>query len=128
MSNVTTFTPSYPDAQRNAIIRNGLDAATQGNGTLDSQWPTCVACAVLSRSWTRTGTAVPAACSSCFERYCWNGTTAVNAAVVGGGGGAEYNPTFKIGDSTKGESAGARMVGRSAWALVVGLVAALMVL
>jgi lysophospholipase len=131
LSNVTTFTPSYPDSERNAIILNGLNAATQGNGTLDAQWHTCVACAVLSRSWTRTGTAVPAACSACFKRYCWNGTTAVDAAVVSGGGGAEYNPTFKIGDqSGGGESAGARVVvaGRSAWALVVGLVAAVMVL
>jgi lysophospholipase len=131
LSNVTTFTPSYPDSERNAIILNGLNAATQGNGTLDAQWHTCVACAVLSRSWTRTGTAVPAACSACFKRYCWNGTTAVDAAVVSGGGGAEYNPTFKIGDqSGGGESAGARVVvaGRPAWALVVGLVAAVMVL
>ncbi|KAK4128916.1 hypothetical protein N657DRAFT_629925 [Parathielavia appendiculata] len=134
-SNVTTFTPSYPDNQRDAIIRNGLDAATQGNGTLDGQWLTCVACAVLSRSWTRTGTAVPAACEACFERYCWNGTTAgASAAVVGGGGGAEYSPTLKIGggDGSSGESGASGSVrvavGRSGRALAVGLVAALMVL
>ncbi|KAK4239904.1 lysophospholipase catalytic domain-containing protein [Achaetomium macrosporum] len=131
MSNVTTFTPSYPLDQRNAIIRNGYDAATQGNGTLDSQWPTCVACAVLSRSWTRTNTSVPAACASCFERYCWNGTTVASAAVVSGGGGAEYQPTFKIGDGSSSSSSAAAVVGltgRSAWALLVGLVAAVVVL
>ncbi|KAK4043717.1 lysophospholipase catalytic domain-containing protein [Parachaetomium inaequale] len=131
MSNVTTFTPSYSLPERDGIIRNGYDAATQGNGTLDAQWTTCVACAVMSRSWTRTGTAVPAACATCFERYCWNGTTAgASVAVVGGGGGAEYAPTFKIGDGVSGgESAGVRVVvGRSATALVVGLVAAVFVL
>ena len=74
-SNVSTFDPSYNDTQRNAIIRNGYDVATLGNGTLDSEWPTCVACAVLSRSFTKTGFAVPEACTRCFEMYCWNGTT-----------------------------------------------------
>ncbi|KAG7292473.1 hypothetical protein NEMBOFW57_002508 [Staphylotrichum longicolle] len=129
MSNVTTFTSSYPDAQRDAIIRNGYDGATQGNGTLDAQWRTCVACAVLRRSWTRTGTAVPAACAACFERYCWNGTVVTDAPIVGGGGGAEYQPTPKLGAgaSTEASGAGGRLAG-SPWALVVGVVAAVAVL
>ncbi|KAK4105373.1 phospholipase-like protein [Parathielavia hyrcaniae] len=141
-SNVSTFEPSFPDAQRDAIIRNGLDGATQGNGTLDGQWPTCVACAVLSRSWARRGDAVPAACDACFERYCWNGTTAAEAGAAvdgGGGGGAEYQPTLKIGgedgENGGGDSDGpgdsgsvGRVVGFSGWASVVGLVVALMFL
>lgn len=127
MSNVTTFTPSYPLDQRNAIIRNGYEAATQGNGTLDDQWTTCVACAVMSRSWTRTKTEVPQACKSCFDKYCWDGTTAgASANVVGGGGGEEYEPKFKIGDEGGGESAGVRVMGSSGWALVIGLAAAVL--
>lgn len=130
MSNVTTFTPSYTLPERDGIIRNGYNAATQGNGTLDAQWQACVACAVMSRSWARTDTTVPAACNSCFERYCWNGTSAdANVAIASGGGGAEYEPTFKIGNENSGdESAGVKVVGRSAWALMVGLVAAVAVL
>jgi lysophospholipase len=129
MSNVTTFTPSYTLPERDGIIRNGYDAATQGNGTLDAQWQACVACAVMSRSWARTDTAVPAACNSCFERYCWNGTTAdASVAIASGGGGAEYEPTFKIGNGNPDDSAGVKVVGRSAWALMVGLVAAVAVL
>ncbi|KJR81369.1 lysophospholipase [Sporothrix schenckii 1099-18] len=83
-SNVSTFDPSYSLAQRNAIIQNGFNAATRGNGTLDARWPTCLACAVLSRSFTRTQTEVPAVCSSCFAQYCWNGTlsTADNGAYA----------------------------------------------
>lgn len=129
MSNVTTFTSSYPDAQRDAIIRNGYDGATQGNGTLDAQWRTCVACAVLRRSWARTATAVPAACAACFERYCWNGTVVTDAPIVSGGGGAEYQPTPKLGEgaSTEASGAGGRLAG-SLWALVVGVVAAIAVL
>lgn len=96
-SNVSTFTDSYPLAQRNDIITNGLNAASQGNATLDAQWPACVACAALSRSFARTNTAVPAACQSCFDKYCWNGT--VDTRDPG-----EYEPAFKIEDLTTASS------------------------
>lgn len=74
-SNVSTFDPSYTDEERNSMIKNGYNAATMGNGTVDSGWRTCVACAILSRSLERTGTTVSPTCRSCFSRYCWNGTT-----------------------------------------------------
>ncbi|KAI1384104.1 lysophospholipase catalytic domain-containing protein [Hypoxylon trugodes] len=74
-SNVSTFDPSYPDEQRNSIIKNGYNVATMGNGTLDKEWPACVACAILSRSLERTNTQLSATCQGCFSRYCWNGTT-----------------------------------------------------
>jgi lysophospholipase len=73
-SNVSTFTLSYNNTERNAIIQNGYDVATMGNGTLDKDFPTCVGCAVLSRSWERTGTTVPDVCQMCFTKYCWDGT------------------------------------------------------
>ncbi|KAB2572337.1 Lysophospholipase 1 [Lasiodiplodia theobromae] len=72
-SNISTFTREYSISQRNAMIENGYDVATMGNGTLDSQWPTCVGCAIMSRSWNRTGTTVPDVCTECFNKYCWNG-------------------------------------------------------
>ncbi|OBT92870.1 Lysophospholipase 1 [Pseudogymnoascus verrucosus] len=73
-SNVSTFDLSYNNTERNNIIQNGYDVATMGNGTVDEQWPTCVGCAILSRSLSRTGTNVPDVCAQCFNRYCWNGT------------------------------------------------------
>lgn len=92
LSNVSTFDPTYNNTQRNMIIRNGYDVATLGNGTMDSEWPTCVACAVLSRSFHKTGTALPAACVSCFDRYCWNGTlSSANPSQ-------NYTPAFKLGE------------------------------
>jgi lysophospholipase len=130
MSNVTTFTPSYTRAERDAIIRNGYNAATQGNATaaLDAQWPACVACAVLSRSLHRTGTAVPSVCSDCFERYCWNGTTVAASAAAAG----EYEPTFKIRNEGPGSedkaSAAAGIPARRGSSAVVGLVVGLFVM
>ncbi|KAL1850827.1 Lysophospholipase 1 [Paecilomyces lecythidis] len=73
-SNVSTFDPSYDNTQRDAIILNGYNVATMANATRDSNWPTCVACAILSRSMERTNTAVPDNCTQCFSKYCWNGT------------------------------------------------------
>ncbi|KAH1545353.1 hypothetical protein KXX57_004648 [Aspergillus fumigatus] len=88
-SNVSTFDLQYNTSERNAIIENGYDVATLGNGTVDSNWPACLACAILSRSFERTNTTVPKTCSTCFKTYCWNGT--INATTPG-----DYYPTLKL--------------------------------
>lgn len=98
-SNVSTFTMSYSNEERNNIINNGYNVATMGNGTMDSKWPVCVACAVLSRSLARTRTAVPQECSNCFDRYCWDGTT--NYTAPGG-----YEPDFYLAEGAASASAG----------------------
>ena len=120
MSNVTTFQDSYSNAFRNDAIRNGLNAATQGNGTIDAQWPTCVACAVLSRSLDRTGTEVPRACRECFDRYCWDGTLDKKEP-------APYLPDFIIGNETtvEAESAATRSLngGVASWSALVAAAA-----
>ena len=120
LSNVSTFDPDFNDTQRNLIIRNGYEAATLANSTLDSQWPACVACAVLSRSWTRTGTTVPAECTTCFNRYCWNGT--VNSTAASG----NYTPAFKVGEISSAASALSARVGEYAFVLVLAISLALL--
>ncbi|PYI22298.1 hypothetical protein BO86DRAFT_68604 [Aspergillus japonicus CBS 114.51] len=74
-SNVSTFKPEYEESQRDQIIQNGYDVATMGNNSRDTDWSTCVGCAILSRSLERTNTSVPDICNRCFDKYCWNGTT-----------------------------------------------------
>ncbi|KAF2874453.1 lysophospholipase catalytic domain-containing protein [Massariosphaeria phaeospora] len=77
-SNTTTFQMSYNTTERNAMIQNGYNVATQGNATRANgeDWPTCLGCAILSRSFDRNGETVPDACQQCFTKYCWNGTLA----------------------------------------------------
>ena len=87
-SNVSTFDPSYNTSERNAIVMNGYNVATMGNASADAAWPTCVGCAMLSRSLERTKTAVPSACAQCFQKYCWDGT--VNSTNP-----APYEPAYK---------------------------------
>ncbi|KAI9834676.1 MAG: Lysophospholipase 1 [Phylliscum demangeonii] len=88
-SNTSTFQLAYATAERDAMIQNGYEMATQAHAALDPLWPTCVACAVLQRSLVRTGTPRPAACQSCFQRYCWDGTRRAQPA-------APYLPAFKM--------------------------------
>lgn len=89
LSNFSTFDPTYNNSERDAIVANGYAVATLGNGTVDSQWPACVGCAILSRSLERTNTRVPEVCQQCFNKYCWDGT--VNSTNP-----APYQPIIKL--------------------------------
>lgn len=105
-SNVSTFDLQYNDTERDAIILNAYNGATQGNGTLDENWPACVGCAILSRSLERTGTDVPDVCNRCFEKYCWDGTVDSSQR--------DYVPGYKLGeDEVLDVSQAAGLVRRS---------------
>lgn len=117
-SNFSTFDPSYNNTERNAAIENGYDVVTMGNGTVDGQWPTCVACAILSRSLNRTNTPVPDVCNTCFDRYCWNGT--VDSRI------ANYTPPMKLKELKV--TSGAGHVTGSTFALSAAFAAAMMLL
>lgn len=89
-SNLSTFDPSYPTSQRNAVITNGYNVATRGNASTE-MWPTCVGCAILRRSLERSGTAFPEVCNTCFTNYCWNGTLDSSTPT------SQYEPMPTIG-------------------------------
>ncbi|KAJ5944310.1 hypothetical protein N7516_004478 [Penicillium verrucosum] len=91
-SNVSTFQLSTDDTERDNIILNGYEVATMGNSTVDGNWTSCVGCAILSRSFERTGTTLPDICNQCFDRYCWNGT--VNSTRP-----SSYDPTYYLSKS-----------------------------
>lgn len=91
-SNVSTFQLSTDDTERDNIILNGYEVATMGNSTVDGNWTSCVGCAILSRSFERTGTTLPDICNQCFDRYCWNGT--VNSTKP-----SSYDPTYYLSKS-----------------------------
>ena len=72
-TNTSTFQLKYNNSKRDAAVENGRLVATMGNGTANAHWRTCLGCAILSRSLTRTSTPVPSACETCFEEFCWDG-------------------------------------------------------
>lgn len=111
-SNVSTFDMTYNMSERNAIITNGYDVATMGNGTLDSTWPTCVGCAVLHRSLLRTGTDIPDVCQQCLRDFCWNGT--VNSDTP-----PPFNPTYALANQAINVQSAGIALSASAWTAVV---------
>lgn len=99
-SNTSTFGKlSWSMEERNAMIQNGYNMATQANATREnaSNWPTCVGCAILSRSLERNKQKIPDACQKCFTQYCWNGTLVETNT-------AKYNPVLYLTGATKKES------------------------
>nr|OQO17926.1 hypothetical protein B0A51_12857 [Rachicladosporium sp. CCFEE 5018] len=111
-SNVSTFDLEYNKTERNAIVANGYNLATQGNGTVDPGWGTCVGCAILSRSLERNGVEVPEACTTCFAKYCWDGT--LNETAPG-----SYVPEMKApGAEIKVSMSGAGRITTSTAALL----------
>ncbi|KAM0716843.1 hypothetical protein Q7P37_006695 [Cladosporium fusiforme] len=100
-SNFSTYDMTYNNSKRDAAIQNGYHLATQGNSTLDERWPTCVGCAILSRSLERTKIEVPSVCTECFDKYCWDGSTNYEVPEA-------YSPTMKLEELTM-DSAGVRI-------------------
>lgn len=101
LSNISTFELTYNASTRNAMVQNGYNVATLANGTLEdsASWTACLGCAVLGRSFDRTGTVMPEQCRECFSRYCWDGT--INSTAP-----APYAPKLALA-TDEGESNGA---------------------
>lgn len=113
-SNISTFNLKYTNPTRDAVLENGYNVATMGNATIDPMWPTCVACAILSRSMERTKTDVPDACTQCFNKYCWDGSTSP-------GNPPAYEPTYKTDTVVKSAASDAFGISRVLVAAAVGL-------
>lgn len=65
----------FTDEQLDIAFDNAFQVATYGNGTVDPDWPACLACAAIKGALQRTNTKLPSQCQECFDRHCWNGMT-----------------------------------------------------
>jgi lysophospholipase len=75
----TQFTPNQVDI----ALENAFQVATYGNGSVDENWPACLACAAIKGSLRRLDIEMPRQCEECFERHCWNGTVSERKATAG---------------------------------------------
>lgn len=86
VTNTSTAQTSYSSSEIQAMLNQTFVIATQGypkNGaTKDPEWPSCLACAVVDRARERAGVARRGICSTCMDRYCWNGNTLTTAAPI----------------------------------------------
>ncbi len=69
LSNTSTFKLTYSEDEKDKMIKNGFDVMSQGNNT---NWSTCIGCAILHRAIMRQRTNPPDICRECFKQYCWN--------------------------------------------------------
>ncbi|KAI5961475.1 hypothetical protein KGF57_001712 [Candida theae] len=74
LSNFSTFKLAYDNAEKTGTIRNGYEVVSRGNLTEDSNWATCVGCAIIRRQQERLGEQPSEECAKCFQEYCWTGT------------------------------------------------------
>lgn len=74
-SNASTFKLSYDDDEKLAMIENGFAVSTFNNLTTDPDFKKCIGCAILQRSRERAGIEMSEDCKSCFDEYCWDGST-----------------------------------------------------
>ncbi|KAF5538966.1 major facilitator superfamily transporter [Fusarium phyllophilum] len=75
----TQFTSNQVDI----ALENAFQVATYGNGSVDENWPACLACAAIKSSLRRLDIEMPRQCEECFERHCWNGTVSDREATAG---------------------------------------------
>ncbi|ODV80948.1 uncharacterized protein CANTADRAFT_47681 [Suhomyces tanzawaensis NRRL Y-17324] len=72
-SNTSTFKMSYDDDDKFGLIQNGFEVASRANLTDDTNWATCVGCAIIRRAQERLGEKQSDECQKCFQEYCWIG-------------------------------------------------------
>ena len=100
--------PGDPDV---GADESPLFLATMGNGTINSQWPTCVGCAILHRSFSKTGTTLPEVCEACFREFCWDGSLASEETT--------YNPGLKLGGKEGKAATSGVMAWREDWCRIL---------
>ncbi|KAJ8102736.1 lysophospholipase catalytic domain-containing protein [Lipomyces tetrasporus] len=121
-SNTSTFQLSYDTDEVDGIITNGYNVATQGNGTVDTEWARCVGCAIIHRETERRNQTPTAECQACLSKYCWNGTVLDSQASQ-----ATAEPSLVISEQSSSDGATMAAVNSVVWGVVVlGVVAGAM--
>ncbi|KAL8283472.1 hypothetical protein RQP46_005575 [Phenoliferia psychrophenolica] len=127
-TNTTTAQLDYNITQQNAFLDATVSLTGRGmpstNGSADAEWSTCLACAMVERTRGRNGVSRTSACESCFGRYCWSGSLAVNGTTATGGtnGTATATATGTSGSATAAGKSAAGKVG-AGWGAVGAVVA-----
>ncbi|VUC23730.1 unnamed protein product [Clonostachys rosea] len=93
-TNFSYMQDSFTNNQLNSVFDNAFQLATYGNGTVDANWPACLACATIKKSLKRVNMTLPSVCTTCFNAHCWNGTNST-ASITD----AETNPSLRLNSS-----------------------------
>ncbi|KAH7910312.1 lysophospholipase catalytic domain-containing protein [Hygrophoropsis aurantiaca] len=102
LTNTSTSQISYQPSEIQAMLDQVFIIATQGypenaTETEDPEWPACLACAVVDRARSRAGEDRSGVCASCFDRYCWDGSTLSETSSSGSSGAALSRGNVRFG-------------------------------
>ncbi|KAM0755886.1 hypothetical protein T439DRAFT_376171 [Meredithblackwellia eburnea MCA 4105] len=88
VTNTSTTILQYSAALSSAFLDSTVSIVSGGINGTDSQWPTCLACAVVERGRAKAGVNRTSACTACFNKYCWSGSNTGNGygSATGTGG------------------------------------------
>lgn len=74
-SNIDTYQLQYLLVQRNSMIDNGFNIASNIG---QDDYRKCVGCAIIRRTQERKGIQQSDECKACFDKYCWRGEAATS--------------------------------------------------
>lgn len=72
-TNYSWLEQSFSHEQMAVILTNSFNYVTQGNSTLDKEWPECLGCAAIDRSLAKVGIVRTEQCQRCMTKYCYDG-------------------------------------------------------
>ncbi|GKU03890.1 unnamed protein product [Fusarium langsethiae] len=81
-TNYSYMQSEFTSNQLDIAFDNAFQIATYGNGSVDENWPACLACAAIKGSLRRVDIDLPKQCDECFNKHCWNGTTRSRKATA----------------------------------------------
>ncbi|KAL3601025.1 hypothetical protein FPOAC2_05278 [Fusarium poae] len=81
-TNYSYMQAEFTTNQLDIAFDNAFQVATYGNGSVDENWPACLACAAIKGSLRRVDIDLPKQCDECFNKHCWNGTTSSRKATA----------------------------------------------
>ncbi|KDE05419.1 hypothetical protein MVLG_04214 [Microbotryum lychnidis-dioicae p1A1 Lamole] len=95
-------TVKFLDASKSNALK-GFQNVTAGQ-TVDPTWPLALKCATIDRARQRAGLPRSSACSTQFERYCWNSTVAPSLTNLTNSTGGGVPATTESTTNTTGSS------------------------
>lgn len=117
LANTSTFKMEYSNAEAQGVIDNSVEVATVGGA--DSDWSTCLGCALIERGLQRSGTTRPEVCEGCLRKWCWDGVTNTTSPgqsysppvgvpeFVSSGGTVQRTPRYTGGNGTNSQASDA---------------------
>lgn len=114
VTNVSTTTLVYSNVAASRFLDVGFNLTTR---PMDTNWSTCLACAVVERARQSIGANQTTACAGCFAEYCYSATNATAVGIMTNG----TSPAGSSGAQSGAVSRWSHSLGWIGGAIVAGV-------